>query len=99
MNVSMSWEEHLAGCCRIDGKLTRLPMSEARTLAAMIMTFPGEVTTISDLIDRVWPEPDTSPEYAARIVTCYVRRLRARGIPIETWHGVGYRLERQRLAA
>lgn len=105
--VSMTWPEYLAGCCRINGHLTRLAFREADVLLALLLANPDGWVTRQRIVEVVWPDADKQPVDASNVITIEVMRLRRRGIVIENRHGFGYciprgargRPERFRLAA
>lgn len=63
--------------------------SQARVLNALRQN-AGGITSVSSIIEYVWPLADVEPDYAYNCVKCAVWRLRARGFPIKTHHGRGY---------
>lgn len=82
--VSMTWPEYLAGCCRIDGQLTRLSFGETEVLCLLLLSHPDRVTSRQDFIEARWPNPDDEPESAGNTyLGVYVSRLRSRGVTIE----------------
>lgn len=93
-SVSLTWPEYLAGCCRIDGRLTRLSFQEADMLLALLLGHPARWTTRAMLIDRMWPDPDKQPEAASSHLTVLISKLRRRGVRIENEYGFGYRIPR-----
>jgi DNA-binding response OmpR family regulator len=91
------------GLCRISGRTKRLTRLETEILAVLLVAHPDRWTTIDDLIEAVWPDPDTQPLTANRDLGVYIWRLRRYGVGIETRfsHGRtpsrfnGYRIPRE----
>lgn len=92
--VSMTWPEYLAGCCRLDGRLTRLTLLEADVLLALLLEHPGGFTRTADLIVSTWPNANEQPLTAAACFANVILELRRRGIQIESVQGCGYRIPR-----
>lgn len=74
------------GEVEITTPLTPLEMS------LMIALLCNRALSTQDLIERVWPDADTSPEWAATGLSALVRRLKAKGVAIINTADIGYRL-------
>jgi DNA-binding response OmpR family regulator len=92
--VSMTWPEYLAGCCRINGRLTRLTFLQTEILLALLLQKPERLMGQSEMIERIWPDPDSEPEYARGVFTITVMALRRIGVTIEAQRTRGYRIPR-----
>lgn len=101
----MTWPEYLAGCCRLNGHLTRLTFFETDVLAALLLADPDRFLPLDDLIERTWTA-NAQPLGARNTVRVIRDRLRRRGVVIESGQWRGLRIpahargrERQLLAA
>lgn len=92
--VSMTWPHYLNALCRVNGRLQRLPDTQASLLAALLLSDPDKFTHVRDLVPIMWPNPDRQPEGTGESINVYVHFLRRRQIIIENRHGFGYRIPR-----
>lgn len=72
-------------------------VSQQARILSVLRDRAGELVTINDLRDVLWPDPDLEPDWAFKIIHVQVHRARkavADGERIDTIHGKGYRLER-----
>lgn len=90
----MTWPEYLAGCCRIDGRLTRLRRQEAEFLLFLLVANPDKWLSTNDLIERHWPDPDKEWAHPHKFVSMHLCGLRKVGVMIEALYGRGYRVPR-----
>ena len=70
----MTWPQYLRRECNVTARLSR---REAELLATLLMRHPGPVST-SDLIEALYPDPDSEPEFPESEVRRVVSRLRAK---------------------
>lgn len=61
---------------------------------AMLALLSHRVISSKDLIEAVWPDADTSPEWTASSLSILVRRLKDKGVAINHTRDIGYRLAR-----
>jgi DNA-binding response OmpR family regulator len=76
VSLSMTLPLYAEGLCRISGRTKRLTRLETEILAVLLVAHPDRWTTIDDLIEAVWPDPDTQPLTANRDLGVYIWRLR-----------------------
>jgi DNA-binding response OmpR family regulator len=94
--VSMTWMQyrHL-GICSVHGTLVALTRQESEIVSILLMAKPNSLITHSEMIERVWPDPDTQPDTAKLVLKVYYNFLRKKlgqGIIISDW-GRGVRLD------
>jgi hypothetical protein len=88
----MTYPQALRREVTVDGLTYRLSPMCHRLLLILLLRGPNRVTTNADLIEALWPDPDTQPEATRENIHAYVMRLRRLGVPIETLGRVGLRL-------
>lgn len=85
--ITMTWPQYQRCECRLTVSLSHL---EREMLSTLLIHYPLAVS-IPDLIDAVYPDPDTDPLTADRQIECIAGRLRRKGIRIARDRR-GYRL-------
>jgi DNA-binding response OmpR family regulator len=72
MTVSMTWPQYLRKECTVTIELSR---TETEILSVLLMA--GErPLTCHEIIERVYPDPDTQPDTALKALHVYIHRLR-----------------------
>jgi DNA-binding response OmpR family regulator len=92
VNVSLTWPEYLAGCCRLDGRLTRLTFQQADLLLVLLLQHPERPLPVREMVDRLWPNPEREPGDPENVIVAVIGALRERGVMIEARRGFGYRI-------
>lgn len=85
--IRMTWQMYRIGICSFHGRFVRLTHMEAEILSVFLMR-RGRLTTTTDLIEAIYPDPDLEPDTAANCIAVVLGRVR-RKLPglIET---IGY---------
>jgi DNA-binding winged helix-turn-helix (wHTH) protein len=90
MLISMTVPEALRGDCMVNGNRVHLTPTEHRLVSLLLLTPPGHVVETYDIIEHVWPNPDTQPETATKIISVLKYKLKsAKGIDVKTCWGRG----------
>lgn len=71
----MTWPQHQRGQCQVDGHVVELGRRLADILSTLLARSPHIVPT-EDLIEEVWPDPDTQPLTARHILSRCAADLR-----------------------
>jgi DNA-binding response OmpR family regulator len=88
-HISMTVPESLRGEVMVDGARIHLTPLEMRMVSALLVTPPDRVIETYDLIEIMWPNPDTQPETATKIITVVKYKLLTKGIDIRNCWGRG----------
>jgi hypothetical protein len=88
-HISMTVPESLRGEVMVDGARVHLTPLEMRMVSALLVTPPDRVIETYDLIEIMWPNPDTQPETATKIITVVKYKLLTKGIEIKNCWGRG----------
>jgi DNA-binding winged helix-turn-helix (wHTH) protein len=89
MQLSMTIPEALRGEVMVDGNRVHLTPTEMRLVSLLLVTPPDSVIETYDLIEALWPNPDTQPETAPKIISVMRYKLVHKGIRIRTCWGRG----------
>lgn len=87
--VSMTWPQLIKNECTIGDKVVRVAPAAAQLLVIMLLQHPYGYLTNTELIERMWPDPDLEPDTAVRIIDQYILRLRRVGVCIVRAKGFG----------
>jgi DNA-binding winged helix-turn-helix (wHTH) protein len=90
MKVSMTLPQMRRGECVLgDALIVRLTPCELSLLALLLVTPPGRVVEYDEIIETLWPDPDTQPLTAPKIISVIKYRLQLKGIHIDCYWGRG----------
>lgn len=90
--ISMTWPQYLRRECRVT---VRLSHQENEVLSTLLARHPQPVTT-GDLVEALWPDPDTEPRLPENRVSKLIASIRRKvGFDHIELDGQGYRLSQQ----
>lgn len=93
--ISMTLPQYRRRECTVDGRTVRIKGAHCVELVALLLaSHPDHRWTMGELIGALWPNPDFEPDWAESIIAVRIHRLRAKGIPIESDWGFGWRIPR-----
>ena len=95
MGVAMTVPQMRRRECSVDGKRWRLAPGVHRLLVILMLADPDLVVSYEDLVEMMWPDPDTQPLTAVMVIHAYMQTLRRVGVTIETERGRGLRIARE----
>ncbi len=76
----------------INGHRVHIPPGGHRLLKLLLLSNPQRFISPQNLVEAMWPNPETQPLTALCIVRLYVTRLRQLGVRIDRHYGFGYRI-------
>lgn len=74
----------------IDGEVVHLTPNETELVALMLVSDPNQIVDKDTFIEAIWPNPDTQPDTAPKIIDVLVMWCRKKGVPITTVWGYGF---------
>lgn len=90
-DISMTVPQMRRNQAVINGELKRITPFAHKLLVVLILN-RGRLLSRSELIERLYPNPDDEPEGIDKYMARMIGHLRVYGISIETIHTMGYRL-------
>jgi len=90
--ISMTLPQSHRGEVQIGESVVYLPPAIHRLAEYFLMQQPDRLISRAELIELLWPDPDTEPDRACSTVGVYICRLRRIGFEIRNEHGRGWRL-------
>lgn len=81
----------MRGECWANGFLIKMSPAETAIIERLLLAGPRS-TSVTELIEWVWPNPDKEPEHAHNVLRVYMVRLKRKGFRIEARPSFGYRL-------
>lgn len=76
----------------INGEVVRITRRRAHLLLEVLLIRGHKWSSVNDLIEAIWPNPDFEPDYAKNAIQQHIMSLRDLGIEITNFPSVGYRL-------
>jgi DNA-binding winged helix-turn-helix (wHTH) protein len=92
--ISMTIPQYCRHECTINGFAVKLRPQAAEVLSILLVSDPNEFVAQSELIEFVWPDPDSQPDYADTLLGKMFTILRQSGVAIENDWGRGWRIPR-----
>ena len=88
----MTLPQYRRGEVSVDGVPVHLTPNETELVALMLVSDPNQIVDRDTFIEVIWPNPDTQPDTAPKIIDVMVMRCRKKGVPIDTSWGWGFRI-------
>jgi hypothetical protein len=88
----MTWPQYLRHQCRVDGRLVRLGGKYEHQLLFLLLVNWPRLVVYEEVIEWLWPDPDTQPLGVRLLIYSLVSRLKKRGVRIPNHFGVGLTL-------
>jgi hypothetical protein len=86
----MTWPQYLRHQCRVDGRLIKMKgRLEPAIVFLLLVRGAGHLVPYVDVCEHLWPDPDLQPLDWHNALSVFLRRLRTRGLPIETRISIG----------
>ncbi len=89
--LSMTWPQYLRNECVIGNRLTKLS-PRVMKLFLLLLLRRGMITSRTEAIEWMWPDPDYEPERAQTVVAMCITDLRKVGVPIRLSYGRGFEI-------
>ncbi len=90
--VSMTLPQAKRSEATINGQRVQITPGGHRLLKLLLLSNPGRFISPQNLVETMWPNPDTQPLTALNILRVYVTWLRKLDVRIEQQYGFGYRI-------
>jgi len=75
--ITMTWPDYRRRQCRVDGWPVSLSPAMTEILSMLLMR-RGQVVSTGEIIDALWPDPDTSPDDGISVLKVQICKLRQR---------------------
>lgn len=92
--VSMTYPQMRRRECAVGDRIVKLMPVTSNLLTLLLMTGPDRFVSSDEIIDELWPNPNTQPEFIWNNVYRHVSILRRAGIAVEHFYRWGYRIPR-----